>query len=60
MMTDHQIIFLKLWVNKISGTFVVRSSMRNGKYYTYMRDMIRMVSAMNIIRIYSNKATGIR
>ena len=59
MMTDHQIIFLKLWVNKLA-VICGKVSREMASTIPTMRRHDTMVSAMNIIRIYSNKATGIR
>ena len=58
-MTDHQIIFLKLWVNKLA-VICGKVSREMASTIPTMRRHDTMVSAMNIIRIYSNKATGIR
>ena len=58
-MTDHQIIFLKLWVNKLA-VICGKVSREMASTIPTMRRHDTMVSAMNIIRIYSNKATGIQ
>ena len=58
VMTDHQIIFLKLWVNKLA-VICGKVSREMASTIPTMRRHDTMVSAMNIIRIYSNKATGI-
>mgnify|MGYP006917313287 CR=1 FL=1 len=55
-MTDHQIIFLKLWVNKLA-VICGKVSREMASTIPTMRRHDTMVSAMNIIRIYSNKAT---